>query len=126
MVERVVRTDRVVSAVDTIDIGRERERELRGGRARAGELYVLFWAEAEDSTECVMSDGDAGKLVFPSRITSLDELATLVMLLCGLVLSPKEGLGGTSSPVDMGVGYSDEFASSTAQLFSRVGPRLMV
>ena len=38
----------------------------------------------------------------------------------------KVGFGGTRLSVDSGVGYDSEVASSTAQLFSRVGPRLAV
>ena len=70
-------------------------------------------------------------VAFTSEITSLEELATLAMLWWGFRLTPgrKEGFGGMRSSVDSGVGYgevSEEVASSTAQLFSRVASRLTV
>ena len=56
------------------------ERPLRGGRGRTGEPYALLWRDPEDSAEWVRSEGEVGALALTSEITSLDELATLVML----------------------------------------------
>lgn len=94
---------------ETMDIGRDRERDARGGRARTGEPYgllllALFARDTEDSTEWVCSDGDVGSAALASEMASLDELATLVMLVCGFAPTTgrKDGLGGMSSSVESG------------------------
>ena len=66
-----------------------------------------------------------------SDTTSLEELATLAMLLWprGPTPGTKDGFGGMRFSSESGVGYGElsaEVASSTAQLLSRVGPRLAV
>ena len=122
-----------VVEADTMDIGRERDRDARGGRGgRTGDPYALLCTDTEDdSTECVSSEGDVGRVAFTSDVTSLDELATLAMLWWGFRLTPgrKEGFGGIRSSGErgLGVGYGEvsvEVASSAAQLLSRVALRL--
>lgn len=114
----------VVPAEDTMDMGRERERAgVLGGLGRAGAGDPSRGSEAEDSTEWVISEGEAGRPALKSETTSLEELATLVMLLCGLPpTGMKDGLGGWRFSYGE---LSAEVASSIAQLLSRVGPRLL-
>lgn len=93
LVDCVVRIECIVPAEDTIESARDCEREVRGGLGRAGET-ALRTREADDSTECVSSDGEVVSIPPPSE----ESLATLAMLLCGLTSPKYEGFGARKSP----------------------------
>ncbi len=127
VVDWVVRIECIVPAEETMENGREREREVRGGLGRAGET-ALRMREADDSTECVSSDGDVVSTPPPSE----ESLATLVILLCGLTSPKYDGFGARKSSVSTlsGCGYgvgelsAEVAASSATHEFSREVPRL--
>lgn len=112
---------------EMMDVLRVCDLDRRGGRGRGGGSGL----DMEDSAEWVASEGDGGtpKAGNPwtSDIPSSDVLATLPRRF--LMLGTKDGLGGRRSVAMRGVGKGElsvEVASSTTQLFSRVGPRLGV
>ena len=81
LVECDVWRECIVPEAETMEIGRERDRETRGGRGRPTGPFGVLFIDTEDSMEWVISEGDAGKALFWSEIPSVLDEATLVMLL---------------------------------------------